>query len=137
MLVLALCANAGNAEVPMSTPHPHSATDLVLAPVLISIERNLARLRDCAELEYELALELNDDSGWYRTPGERAHRLRQAAIRGVELHGWEVTPTADGHGLAVSHGGYEVPVMLGGRLARYVGTGTFAPRAATLHEAVG
>ncbi len=104
----------------MSTPHPHSAADLVLAPVLISIERNLARLRTCEDLEFALALDLNDDDSWYHTPAERAHRVQQSAIRDVELHGWAVTPTPDGHGLAVSHGEYTVPVMLGERLARYV-----------------
>ncbi|HUY51553.1 MAG TPA: hypothetical protein VMV92_38595 [Streptosporangiaceae bacterium] len=104
----------------MSTPHPHSAADLALAPVLISIERNLARLRDCADLEFALALDLNDDSSWYHTAGERAHRLQQCATRDVDLHGWEVTPTPDGHGLAITHGEYSVPIMFGKRLAGYV-----------------
>jgi hypothetical protein len=128
MLGMALCGNAASAEVPMSTPHPHSAADLALAPVLISIERNLARLRDCTELEYELALELNDDSAWYHTPAERAHRVQQLAIRDVDLHGWDVSPTPDQHGLAVTHGGYSIPVMLGKRLADYVAHGTYSAR---------
>jgi len=112
----------------MSAPHPHSAADLALAPVLISIERNLAALRTCADLEFALALDLNDDDHWYHTPQERAQRLRQSAIRNVDLHGWTVTPTEDGYGLAVTHGEYSVPVMLGKRLTGYVEQGQAAAR---------
>lgn len=109
----------------MSSPHPHSAADLALAPVLINIERNLSRLRDSEDLEYELALELNDDSGWYHTAGERARRLQQLATRGVDPHGWQIAPTADRQGLAVTHAGYRVSVMFGRRLSDYVEYGIF------------
>jgi hypothetical protein len=113
----------------MSTPHPHSAADLALAPVLLSLERNLGRLRTCDNLDFALALDLNDDDRWYHTPAERAHRIQQSAIRDVDLHGWAVSPTPDGHGLVVSHGEYAVPVMLGQRLTEYVqlGLATGAP----------
>ncbi|HTT54867.1 MAG TPA: hypothetical protein VMH35_26035 [Streptosporangiaceae bacterium] len=107
----------------MSTPHPHSAADLALAPVLIRIERNLARLRTCEDLEFALVLDLNDDSHWYHTAEERAQRLGRSAIRGVDLHGWTVTPTPDRCGLAVRHGEYQVSVMLGRRLTGYVENG--------------
>jgi hypothetical protein len=107
----------------MSTPHPHSAADLALAPVLIGVERNLARLRTCEDLEFALVLDLNDDSHWYHTAGERAQRVERSAIRGVDLHGWTVTPTPDGYGLAVQHGEYQVSVMLGRRLTDYVENG--------------
>jgi hypothetical protein len=108
----------------MSTPHPHSVADLALAPVLIHVERNLAQLRDNEDLEYTLALELNDDNSWYRTPGERARRIAEAATRNVDLHGWAVHPTSDLYGLAVEHDDYRVSVMLGKRLAEYVEQGT-------------
>ena len=78
----------------MSTPHPHSTADLALAPILISIERNLARLRTYQDLDFALALDLNDDNRWYQTATERAQRVQQSAIRDVNLHGWTVTPTA-------------------------------------------
>lgn len=110
----------------MSSPHPHSAADLALAPILIGIERNLARLRDGADLEFALALHLNDDSAWYASPGERAHRVLQDALRDVELHGWTVAPTPDWHGLAVSHGAYTVSIMLGQRLTDYIKAGVTA-----------
>ena len=110
----------------MSTPHPHSAADLALAPVLLLLERNLDRLRTCDNLDFTLALDLNDDDRWYHNPAERAHRIQQSAIRDVDLHGWAVSPTPDGHGLAVSHREYTVPVMLGQRLTDYVQHGLAA-----------
>lgn len=108
----------------MSSPHPHSPADLALAPVLINIERNLAQVRDSDDLEYALALALNDDDHWYHSPAERADRVRQYAIRSVDLHGWQVTPTQDLAGLAVEHSGYRVSLMLGKQLASYIEQGT-------------
>jgi hypothetical protein len=104
----------------MSQPHPHSAADLALAPVLISIERNLARLRSSTDLELALALDLNDDDSWYSGAEERAQRVLKSATRGLDLHGWTVTPTPDWNGLAVSHGEFTVSVMLGAQLTSYV-----------------
>lgn len=101
--------------------YPNTVADLALAPVLLSIERNLAMLRSSADLRYALALELNDDDRLYQTPAERAARLQRCALRCVDLHGWDVQPTEDLHGLAVSHGQFTVPVMLGKRLVEYVG----------------
>jgi hypothetical protein len=107
----------------MSTPHPHSVADLALAPVLINIERNLATLRESEDLEYDLALKLNDDGSWYHTAAERAARLQRSVTQDVDLHGWLVSPTADLHGLAVEHGGYKVSLMFGKRLADYAEQG--------------
>ncbi len=104
----------------MSSPHPHSPADLALAPVLINIERNLAEVRDSDDLEYSLALALNDDSHWYHSPAERAERVRQCAVRNVDLHGWQVTPTQDLAGLAVEHSGYRVSLAIGKQLAGYI-----------------
>jgi hypothetical protein len=101
-------------------PRPHSAADLALAPVLIGIERNLARLRNSDDLEFELALELNDDDSFYSNSAERARRVVQGAIRNVDLHGWTVSPTPDEQGLTVSRGEYTVSLMLGLQLANYV-----------------
>jgi len=110
----------------MPEPRPRSVTDLALAPVLIGIERNLAAVRDAADLEYALALELGDSASWYRTPQERAHRVQRAAVTGIDPHGWTVAPTPDRYGLAVSHGEYTVSVMLGKRLTDYVEHGILA-----------
>jgi len=100
--------------------HPANVADLALAPVLLGIERNLAALRSCDDLSYTLALELNDTDSRYQTSAERAGRLQRCAVRFVDLHGWDVRPTEDLHGLAVTHGHFSVPVMLGRRLVDYV-----------------
>jgi len=110
----------------MTSPHPHSPADLALAPVLINIERNLARVRDSDDLEYALALALNDDSGWYHSAAERAERVQQLATRNVDLHGWHVTPSPDRQGLVIEHSHYRVSLMLGKRLADYVTSGAAA-----------
>lgn len=122
----------------MSAPHPHSAADLALAPILISVERNLAHLRDCEELEYEFALELNDDDRWYHTTADRAQRVVRMATRDVPMHGWDAHPTPDLQGVAVEHGGYVVSVMFGSRLTDYIEWGTparyFSDRAVNASE---
>ena len=124
IIKLVLSCYAGSTVVTMSQPHPHSAADLALAPVLISIERNLVPLRSSTDLRFALALELNDDDSWYRSAEERAQRVLKSATRDVDLHGWTVTPTPDWNGLAVSHGEHTVSVMLGARLADYVQHGS-------------
>ena len=107
----------------MSTPRPHSPADLALAPVLIELERNLARLRAGDDLELLLELDLNDQELFYHGPAERAGRLQDFATREVDLHGWSVTPTPDLYGLAVTHGEYTVSLMFGQRLVEYVQEG--------------
>ena len=104
----------------MSTPHPHSLTDLALAPVLVQIEHNLAWLRASENLEFDLALQLNDDASSYKRAADRADRIRRVAVRNVDLHGWKVQPTADNYGLAVQHGEYQVSLMFGKQLTDYV-----------------
>jgi hypothetical protein len=116
VIKLFLPSCTGSTVVTMSQPHPHSAADLALAPVLISIERNLNQLRSTTDLEFALVLDLNDDDSWYSSAEERAQRVVKSATRDVDRHGWTVTPTPDYGGLAVSHGEYTVSVMLGARL---------------------
>jgi len=106
--------------------YPHSVTDLELAPVLISIERNLAVLRDTTDLEYTLVLELNDDDSLYHSPTERARRVQRFATRGVNLHGWNLYPSGDRHGLAVWHGDFSVTLAFGRSVTDYVLNGRLA-----------
>jgi hypothetical protein len=115
-----------SAVVPLASPHPHSPADLALAPVLINIERNLAQVRDRDDLEYALALALNDDNGWYHSAAERAGRLEQLATRNVDLHGWHVSPSPDLQGLVIERSDYRVSVMFGKRLADYAEHGITA-----------
>jgi hypothetical protein len=123
-----------SAVFPLTSPRPHSPADLALAPVLINIERNLAHVRDSEDLEYALALALDDDSGWYHSAAGRAGRLEQLATRNVDLHGWHVSPSPDLQGLVIEHSDYRVSVMLGKRLADYVEHGiTAEDLASTTH----
>ncbi|MGH3192726.1 MAG: hypothetical protein ACRDOL_36860 [Streptosporangiaceae bacterium] len=104
----------------MSTPLPHSPSELALAPVLIAIERRLEQLRAGDDLELLLSLDLDDQDIFYHGPAERAGRLGKFATRELDLHGWTVQPTPDLYGLAVQHGEYTVSVMFGKRLVGYV-----------------
>ncbi len=106
--------------------YPHSVADLELAPVLISIERNLAVLRDATDLEYTLVLELNDDDSFYHSPTERARRIQRFATRRISLHGLNVYPSQDRYGLAVWHGDFGVTLALGKAVTDYVLTGRVA-----------
>jgi hypothetical protein len=119
-LVTVLAGRRQVIAVRETQPHPHSAADLALAPVVIGLERNLARLRDSDDLEFELALELNDDASFYPDEADRAGRILKSATRNVDLHGWAVSPTPDMQGLAVSHGEYAVSIMFGKQLANYI-----------------
>jgi hypothetical protein len=110
----------------MPSPSLQPPAGLALAPVLVSIERNLAQVRDSDDLEYSLALALNDDSGWYQTAAQRADRVQELATRTVDLYGWHVAPTPDLQGMVISHSHYRVCVMFGKRLADYVTSGAAA-----------
>ncbi len=112
----------------MSAPHPHSTVDLALAPVLISIERKLEPYRGSYDLAFDLALQLNDDALWYSDAPARARRVRDAATRGIDLHGWQVRPSDDLYGLVVEHGAYRVTVSLGRQLADYIEHGNLERR---------
>jgi len=104
----------------MSTPLPHSPSELALAPVLIAIERRLEQLRASDDLELLLSLDLDDQERFYHGSAERAGRLEKFATRELDLHGWTVRPTPDLYGLAVQHGEYTVSVMFGRRLVGYI-----------------
>jgi hypothetical protein len=105
-------------------PRPHSVADLALAPVIIGLEDNLARLRGSDDLESELASELNDNGSSYPEEADRLHRVLRAATHNVNLHGWAVSPTPDMEGLAMSHGQHKISVMFGKQLANYIEHGT-------------
>lgn len=107
----------------MPATRPHSVADLALAPVAINIERNIAELRSSDDLEFALALELNDDSSWYHDRVQRAWRIARAVTRGVELHGWQACPAPDMQGLLLEHGEYQVTLMFGKKLDRYIELG--------------
>jgi hypothetical protein len=109
------------------TLHPKSPTDLRLAPVAASIDRNLQSLRDKApaEIDFLLALEQNlDTSG-----STRDHRTRwvlDAAVRDVDLHDWHADITDDSDRLRLAGGSVTLDLGLSATLLRYIELGTAA-----------
>lgn len=104
--------------------HPRQQKDLMLAPVAVEIDRNLARLRDCSPEDVEAELELELD-----TPAMRADRadrerlvLRQA-LRDVDLHGWSASITEDGSRLHLAGGSVSLDLGLSPGISTYLETG--------------
>ena len=85
--------------------HPKSPIDLALAPVAAAIDINLQRLRDPqpSEIDYEIALELNLDTGEARGPTARRW-VQESATRFVDLHDWWTQITEDGDRLRLDGG---------------------------------
>ena len=101
--------------------HPKSPTDLALAPVAAAIDINLQRLRDLqpAEIDYELALELNlNTRGSTRT--ERAHWVQESATRFVDLHDWRTQITDDSDRLRLDGGSVTLDLGLSATLLHYI-----------------
>jgi hypothetical protein len=103
--------------------HPKTPKDLALAPVAAGIDTNLQRLRDRhtdAEIEYELALELNEPVAAVDR-AERATRVLAVALRDVDLHGWDAEVTEDGSAVRLRGGSVSVDIAVGAAVQRYVG----------------
>lgn len=107
---------------------PKTHEDVALAPVAVSIDRNLQRLRDKTldEIEYELQLEL-DRPLLEGTRDERAEHVRRLALRGVELHGWKAEVTDDGARLRLTGGSVSLDIALSASLMSYIASGVPAP----------
>ena len=75
---------------------PRAPIDLLLAPVAVHLDMNLARLREMspAEIDFQIALAL-DRPERTGTAEERMERLVAVTVRNVELHGWTPTITDD------------------------------------------
>ena len=103
------------------TVHPKTLTDLTLAPVAAEIDLNLQRVRDLTthdEIVGELALELNENEG--STREERADQIARIAVRGVELHGWQVEVTDDASRIHLYGGSVTLDLGLSAALQRYI-----------------
>lgn len=102
---------------------PKEAKDLVLAPVAAAIDSNLQYLRDKSpeEIEYALTLELNVRPS--TSPEEREARVREAAVRMVDLHGWTVEITDDRARVRISGGSVSLDLGLSASLLRYITEG--------------
>jgi hypothetical protein len=109
------------------TLRPRTAADLALAPVAAGIDINLQALRDKTpeEIDYELSLQL-DQPLIANTRAERAEHVLRAAVRGIDLHGWEGTITEDGCRLRLSGGSVTLDLGLGAALMGYITAGLHA-----------
>ena len=102
-------------------PLPKGPRDLTLAPVAVEIDLNLQRLRDLTaeELVPELELVL-DRPALGGTRNVRAERVRDAAVRNVNLHDWQALVTDDGCRLRLSGGSVTLDLGLSALLLRYI-----------------
>jgi hypothetical protein len=100
---------------------PRAPIDLLLAPVAVHLDMNLARLRDMspAEISYQIALELDrpERSG---TAQERMERVLAVTVRNVELHGWTATITDDHCRLRLSGGSVSIDLALSAEIMRFI-----------------
>ena len=103
------------------TLHPKDMRDLALAPVAAAVDLNLSRLRDLtpSEIAVELEVEL-DRPERVGDAAERAGRILQAAVRNVELHGWETGVTADHARLRLSGGSVSLELGLSASILDFI-----------------
>lgn len=96
----------------------------MLAPVAVSVDLNLQRLRDRppAEIDFELALELNLDTKG-STRADRTRWVLEAALRTVELHDWHAEITGDGDRLRLEGGSVTLDLGLSATILRYIEQG--------------
>jgi hypothetical protein len=106
------------------TMHPKAPMDLALAPVAASIDLNLQDLRDLSPDKLDLELQLRND----RPPipndrHERETQVLRAALRNVDLHGWDGSISADGCRLHLSGGSVTLDLGLGASIMSYIENG--------------
>jgi uncharacterized protein (UPF0371 family) len=107
------------------TLRPKTPKDLMLAPVAAEIDLNLQTLRDKspAEIAESLAIALNVDLAG-ASPAERASRVLEEALRGVELHEWDAEITDDRARLRLSGGSVSIDLGLSATILRYIEHGS-------------
>lgn len=103
------------------TLRPKTPKDLMLAPVAAEIDMNLQMLRDKSpeEIGEALAIALNVDLAG-ASPAERASRVLEEALRGVELHDWDASITDDSARLRLSGGSVSIDLGLSATILRYI-----------------
>jgi hypothetical protein len=106
------------------TLHPKAPRDLSLAPVAAAIDLNLQSLRDKASsaLDMELQIELNAPP-MPNTREKRAAQVLEAALRNVDLHGWQGSITKDACRLHLSGGSVTLDLGLGESIMQYIQAG--------------
>jgi len=97
---------------------PH---DLTLAPVAVSVDRNLQHLRDISPHEILVALEVElDRPERTGTRKERTDRVLQAAVRNVDLHGWKAEITEDSARVRLTGGSVTLDLGLSAEILRFI-----------------
>ena len=105
-------------------PHPRDLTDLSLAPVAVSIDRNLQSLRDLPpdEIEHALILDLNVHTA-RSTRSDRARWVLESSLRAVDLHGWQAEVTPDADRLRLTGGSVTLDLGLSATIRDYIEQG--------------
>jgi hypothetical protein len=100
---------------------PKGPHDLSLAPVAVTIDRNLQRLRELNPDEIvghlELMLDRPERTG---NREERATRILETALRNVDCHGWQGEITADGARLRLTGGSVTLDLGLSADILRFI-----------------
>lgn len=103
---------------------PKTPKDLTLAPVAVGIDENLQYLRDIPADELDARLELALNRPLRDVDAvERARGVVEVALRGVDLHGWEVELTEDHARLRLSGGSVSLDLGLGAVVAEFIENG--------------
>lgn len=101
--------------------HPRETRDLALAPVAVHIDMNLRPLREAGPEELEAAFQLLLDRPEVDSSrAAREKRVLEAALRGVDLHGWNASVTPDGSAVRLDGGSVTLDLALGATLQHHL-----------------
>ena len=110
----------------MST-HPRTLKDLALTPVAVQIDENLRHLRVCERDDVVAGLELMlDRPAFDNARATREERVLAAALRNVDLHGWEAALTDDGSAIRLTGGSVSLDIAVGASLLHHIEEGAIA-----------
>ena len=103
---------------------PHVPKDLSLAPVAVAIDVNLQRFRDLDRdsLLTELELELDRPAAGL-SEEERRSRVLDAALRNVNMHGWDAVISEDGARVRLEGGSVSLDLGLSATMLEFIRTG--------------
>jgi len=104
---------------------PKAPTDLLLAPVALRIEANLARLRVLSgqDILMAFALELDVSDRMTYTSDQRAEFVREFATRFVDLHGLLVRVSDDKTRLRLEDADFGLELGLSPSITSYIDFG--------------
>jgi hypothetical protein len=101
--------------------HPRDTKDLALAPVAVHIDMNLRPLRESGPEELEAAFQLLLNRPEIdHSRAAREERILEAALRGIDMHGWNAAVTADGSAVRLDGGSVSLDIALGATLLHHL-----------------